>query len=172
MNRAMSKILSHTSMIIPNLIKLPNIRKLNLWRAPSDHKKYEIKQMKAGFLFLFLMASVLSLSGQDTPEKIITDFFETYSENKPDKAIDDLYIYSPWLNSEDDAVIKLKTQFRDLKQLVGAYNGFELLTKKSLGDCFELYVYLVKFDRQPFRFTFEFYKPKDSWIINRNMSGL
>jgi hypothetical protein len=120
--------------------------------------------MKIRFLILFLLVLTINVFGQETPEKIITDFFDTYSKNKPDKAIDDLYTYSPWLNSEDDAIIKLKTQFRDLKQLVGEYNGYQLLTKKSIGDCFELYAYIVKFDRQPFRFTFEFYKPKDSWI--------
>jgi hypothetical protein len=45
-NRAMTKILSHTSMIIPNLIKLHNIKKLNSWRAPSDQSKSKNKQMK------------------------------------------------------------------------------------------------------------------------------
>ncbi|WP_439183650.1 hypothetical protein [Carboxylicivirga taeanensis] len=120
--------------------------------------------MKTTFLILSLLVFSVNTFSQDTPEKIIEDFFTTYGKNKPDKAIDNLYTYSPWLNSEADVVIKLKTQFRDLKQLVGEYNGYQLLTKKSLGDCFELYVFLVKYDRQPFRFTFEFYKPKDKWI--------
>jgi hypothetical protein len=37
MKRAMNKILSHRSMIIPNLIKMLNIWKLSSWRAQSDH---------------------------------------------------------------------------------------------------------------------------------------
>ena len=120
--------------------------------------------MKIGILTFIMAVFTFNAFGQDNPDKIIADFFNTYSEGEADKAIDDLYMHSPWLSSQDDAIIKLKTQFRDIKKLVGEYNGFQLLTKKTLGDCFELYVYLVKYDRQPFRFTFEFYKPKNSWL--------
>lgn len=117
------------------------------------------------YIFLLLLFIIkFNCFSQETPEKIISDFFNTYSSGETDKAIDNLYNYSAWIKADDDAVINLKTQIREIKQLVGNYNGYEFLLKKSVGNCLEHHVYIVKYDRQPFRFVFEFYKPKDKWI--------
>jgi outer membrane protein len=46
---------------------LPNVKILNLWRAPSDHKKYKIKQMKNLIIFLITAAVFTgNIMAQDT----------------------------------------------------------------------------------------------------------
>ena len=60
---------------------------------------------------------------------------------------------------------KLKIQLKQYEELIGEYYGEEFLYKGNLGESFTTYVYLVKYERQPVRFTFEFYRPKDVWMV-------
>jgi hypothetical protein len=48
---------------------------------------------------------------------------------------------------------------------VGKYYGNELITKKQFSESFVLYSYVFKYDRQPIRFIFKFYKPNDKWML-------
>lgn len=113
---------------------------------------------------LLISLSALNLFSQ-SPEKMIKDFFDIYEKNRPVEALDSLYANSPWLERIRDDVEQLKSQFRDLKNIVGEYNGYEALFKKNVKDCYLVFTYLIKFDRQPIRFVFEFYKPKDKWYL-------
>jgi len=69
------------------------------------------------------------------------------------------------MDRSQDAIQNLKSQLGNLQPLVGEYYGFEPITIKSAGKSFVLYSFLVKYDRQPIRFTFEFYKPQDKWRV-------
>ncbi|MDB5256764.1 MAG: hypothetical protein JWM14_1459 [Chitinophagaceae bacterium] len=122
--------------------------------------------MKLTKLFLgLLLIGTLNTANAQTPEEVMDKFFKTYQKNKPVDAIEELYSHNPWLARKNDDVEKLKTQFRDLQTLVGEYNGHELLYSRNVKDCFMLTTYLVKYDRQPVRFNFQFYKAKDQWIL-------
>jgi hypothetical protein len=66
-----------------------------------------------------------------------------------------------------DAVVNLKNQMEGLTEdFIGKYHGNDLIVEKGVSDSFLLLSYLVKFDRQPLRFTFQFYKPVDRWRIH------
>ncbi|WP_224996330.1 hypothetical protein [Cesiribacter sp. SM1] len=122
--------------------------------------------MKIKLLIMALaFMGIVNVANAQSPEEMMDSFFKTYQKNEPVKALDELYSHTPWLERIKDDVEKLKTQFRDLKTLVGEYNGHELLIKKNIKDCFVIATYLVKYDRQPIRINFEFYKPKDKWIL-------
>ena len=121
--------------------------------------------MKRLLILLLVMTTNSLVFGQFKPEQTIKKFFETYADNKPEEALENLYRSSPWITANSDGLINMKNKFGDIKDVLGEYNGYELLVKKSLGDCFEHYTYLVRYDRQPVRFKFEFYKPRDGWII-------
>ncbi len=69
------------------------------------------------------------------------------------------------MDRNQDGIQNLKTQLANMQSLIGEYYGYEAITKKTAGSSFELYSFMVKYDRQPLRFTFEFYKPKDKWIV-------
>lgn len=100
------------------------------------------------------------------PEKIINTFFVKYETNGPSAAID--YVFST--NSSTDSALarkidELKYQLNSNIPTFGEYNGHELITQKSIGDNFVLYSYIVKYSRQPIRFTFLLYNPKNKWSL-------
>ena len=48
---------------------------------------------------------------------------------------------------------------------MGKYYGKELITTKKFAESFELYSYMIKYDRQPLRFIFKFYKSNNKWVL-------
>lgn len=91
-------------------------------------------------------------------------FFITYQKDGASKALDNLYSNNKWMSRATDAVANLKQQLGTLNEdYVGKYYGYELIVEKQLSDSFVFMSYLVKFDRQPIRFTFQFYKPDNKW---------
>lgn len=103
---------------------------------------------------------------QKTPNDLVTQFFSDYEKNGVSVALDNLYKTNKWMDRSADAIVKLKSSMEGLNEdFVGKYYGYELIVEKKLTDSFLLQSYLVKFDRQPIRYTFEFYKPNDKWIL-------
>lgn len=100
-----------------------------------------------------------------TPKEHIETFFKTYEEESFDQAIDSLFATNKWFADIKDSQNNIKVQFSSFKKLVGDYNGYEPLTAQKVGTCYEYYTFLIKFDRQPIRFHFAFYKAKDKWIL-------
>ncbi|MDX2130023.1 MAG: hypothetical protein SFU91_13400 [Chloroherpetonaceae bacterium] len=121
--------------------------------------------MKKIVLVAFLTLLSVNSFGQTTPEELINSFFKEYSKNT-NKALDDLYATNPWTSRIKDGIEKIKKDVNGfIVDYVGKYYGYEPITKKQFSDSFVLYSYLVKYERQPMRFTFEFYKPNDKWIL-------
>ena len=122
-----------------------------------------LKQLYGIVLLLLLLGNTNSYA-QQTPTQIIDQFFEIYKK-EPLKAID--FIFSKnerFLDKEKSQVENVKFQLSNTLDMLGNNNGHEFLVKKSFADCFELHCYIVKYDTQPVRFNFKFYKPKDQWI--------
>jgi hypothetical protein len=111
------------------------------------------------FLFLGIVYA------QQTPEELVDQFFNKYQTSGVLVALDQLYATNPWMKSNKDALEKVKSQLADFVKLVGKYYNREFIVKKELGSSYVLLSYLVKYDRQPVRFTFEFYKPQNNWRI-------
>src|SRR6187549_144776 len=114
--------------------------------------------MKKILLFGFLLLS-LNCFAQQAPQQIIDDFFVTYKKDSG-KAIKELYKTNIWTERIKDDVENVANKLNGFTlDYVGKYYGYELITTKKFSESFELYSYLVKYDRQPIRFTFKFYKP-------------
>jgi hypothetical protein len=113
------------------------------------------------FLFLFLSKSTYS---QTTPEDIIKKFFETYQKNTG-KAIDDIYATNSWTSQMQDAITTMKKTIKTYPEEMGNYYGFEMITKQKSTERFVLYVYMIRYDRQPMKVNFELYKPNDKWML-------
>ncbi len=121
--------------------------------------------MKRAILIGLISSMYFTVYCQNDPEQIIKKFFITYSANT-NKAIDDLYATNPWANRFKDAVENIKKEINSYTlDYVGKYYGYESITKKQFSESFILYSYMVKYDRQPMRFTFELYKPNDKWTV-------
>ena len=121
--------------------------------------------MKTFLLSGFFLLVTLGAYSQEAPEKIIDKFFQDYQQGDPGVALDNLYKHMPWVDRIKDDLDKMKSQFVGLQSLVGRYYGNDLIVKKDLAGSFSIYSYLVKYDRQPVRFVFKFYKPQDKWLL-------
>lgn len=118
-------------------------------------------------LLLITLLTIISLMsfGQASPEDLIKTFFNEYNKNS-NKAIDELYSTNPWTSRIRDGIENMKKEVNSYTvDYVGKYYGYEIITKKQFSESFILYSYLVRYDRQPMRFTFEFYKPNDKWTL-------
>lgn len=119
---------------------------------------------KVILLTAVLFISIISF-GQNQPEDITRNFFIEYSKN-PTNAVDNIYATNKWMSRAKDAIDNLKKNVQGYTEdFIGKYYGYEIITKKQLSESFVLISYLVKYERQPLRFTFELYKPNDKWIL-------
>ncbi len=117
------------------------------------------------FFSLLLLCAGLSLSAQNEEHPLVQAFFETYEEDSM-KALDDIFATNSWFAGNQDAIKNVKFKLREFINLVGEYTGYELINSKSFGESLRKETYMVKYERQPIRFEFEFYKPKDKWMLN------
>jgi hypothetical protein len=121
--------------------------------------------MKKSILTFAISLLSLIIYAQKSPEALISDFFTEYATNT-NKAIDDLYSTNSWSSRIKDGIDNLKKEINGYSpDYMGKYYGYELITKKQFSQSLILYSYLIKYDRQPLRFVFKFYKPNDKWIV-------
>jgi len=116
-------------------------------------------------LIVLLISTSGTLFAQSNPQDLIDAFFETY-EKDAGKAVKELYATNKWterIKDDIDKVIGTVNGFTE--SYMGKYYGYEIITKKKFAESFELYSYLIKYDRQPIRFIFKFYKPNDKWVL-------
>jgi len=122
-------------------------------------------KIKLFLLTIALVASANILTAQNTIEEITASFFKAY-EKDPQNAVDTIFSTNKWmLERNKDGIENIKTKLNSFLGLVGDYHGYEKITEKSIGQSYRLISYMVKYDRQPVRFTLIFYKPKDRWQL-------
>lgn len=122
-------------------------------------KRYSLITLVAIFIL-----SISSVHAQKSEKEIITEFFKIF-KNSPGEAMDYAFSTNPWMKRNKDATDNIKNQFNTVLPLVGNYQGYELINEKTTGKSLKLLSYMVRFDRQPFRFTFIFYKPDAIWQV-------
>jgi hypothetical protein len=109
----------------------------------------------------------LTMNGfaQQVPQQIIDNFFLAYKKDAG-KAVKELYKTNVWTERIKDDIENVANKLNGFTlDYVGKYHGYELITTKKFSESFELYSYLIKYDRQPIRFTFKFYRPNDTWVL-------
>lgn len=116
--------------------------------------------------FIIILSGYLNSSFcQNSPESFITSFFEQYKSDRGE-ALANLYKTNPWISRHSDAILNIINEVEKLTpDYVGTYYGNKIILQKQLSNSMKLYSYLVKYDRQPIRFTFIFYKPEDTWRL-------
>lgn len=100
-------------------------------------------------LYLFLLSIVLhgctisnskSLETQ-TPEKINERFFELYGSKGSSEALEFVFSTNEWINENQTSEVKNKPN--DLTKQLGAYQGNDLISKRSIGENYILYSFIV-----------------------------
>ena len=120
--------------------------------------------MKRTILLLFITLGTFTSYGQNSTDELTNKFIELY-EKDTDAAFDFIFGTNKWMKDGGTGTEKMKFQLREYAKLMGNYIGFEKLTEKSLGKSLKVLVYIVKYERQPLRFIFKYYKAKDNWSI-------
>ncbi|MBS1752244.1 MAG: hypothetical protein JST63_20270 [Bacteroidetes bacterium] len=116
-------------------------------------------------VIIVLIFSTPSIFGQTgATEKITEKFFKTYKQS-PTKAYADLFVDNKWMKDKKSDIETVKIKMNDFLSGLGDYYGYELVTEKSAGESYILKSFLIKYERQPIRFTFLLYRPNDEWQI-------
>ncbi|OEI78754.1 hypothetical protein [Formosa algae] len=115
-------------------------------------------------LLLISMIFITQLKAQSSEKEITTEFLRIF-ETEPMKAMDYAFSTNTWMERNIDGIESLKTKFKDILPLIGDYYGYEVITEKSVGNNLKLISFMLKYDRQPVRFTFVLYKPNDKWQV-------
>ncbi|MEB2777063.1 hypothetical protein SYJ56_17230 [Algoriphagus sp. D3-2-R+10] len=116
------------------------------------------------FTLKFLLFSNLAIA-QNQPDDLVKEFFTTYQKS-PDIALEKMFNTNQWMLNNQDGLKNLKNQLNNTLQLVGDYKGFEKISEVKKGQSIIELTYFVKYERQPLRFVFLYYKPIDQWRIN------
>lgn len=124
--------------------------------------------MKKIIVLIFIGFLSWNAKGQtdslDTPEKLCAHFFMLF-ETDSDNAVDFLFSTNKWFNvATMPQLSDIKGKIKKLYYL-GNFKGFELASKKILSPSLVLITYIVKYDRQPIKIEFYFYKPEKQWQI-------
>jgi hypothetical protein len=69
------------------------------------------------------------------------------------------------MNDSEDQIENVKIKLTGTLKLLGDYAGYNLVTRKTVGEHLVLYIYMVRYDRQPLRFSLLFYKPSNEWRL-------
>jgi len=97
-----------------------------------------------------------------TPEKMTNMFFKLYTSEGADAALDYILSTNQWVSEEAN---ELKSSFQNLITQLGTYQGNELIVKRSIGENYILWSYMIRYDRQPLRLQFVFYRPSNKWQL-------
>jgi hypothetical protein len=115
--------------------------------------------------FLFIIANSKELRAQENAEDVTGHFFELFQSKGVDEAVDYIYSTNKWLVSDKTTADNIKMQLKKGIAIIGQYYGYELIGKKALGESYVQMDYMLRYDRQPIKFTFILYKPNKTWQI-------
>ncbi len=116
---------------------------------------------------LFLLGFILFVPlnfGQNNTDNLLTNFFQHYEKSSSD-AIDYAFSGNKWMEDRFEEILSLKHQLFETTELLGKYEGYEKISEKQLGESLKEVICIVKYNRQPMRFQFNFYKAKEDWVI-------
>lgn len=116
-------------------------------------------------IFLFLLMSSLALQAQDDPQKIVDRFFDLYKTKSPNDAIDYIFSTNEWVSESTDQIENVKFKINSTLKLLGKYEGFDLVSRKSVAGHLILYTFMVRYNRQPLRYSMLFYKASTDWKL-------
>jgi hypothetical protein len=115
-------------------------------------------------LALLLLLSLTNISlAQSTPGEITNKFFAIYKQGSSDKALDYLFSNTPYAKDIEEGIDDVKRQLKKQYELIGTYNGTDLLSTKTAGPNVIMYTYMVRHNKEPLTFNIMFYRPNDKW---------
>jgi len=111
---------------------------------------------------IFVTISTAKSNAQSSYQGIVDAFFTVYEKN-PIDAYTMLFLNNKWV--DENTKTEFKYNFRYFLKDLGEYDGYELISNRSIGESYVLLSYLMKYEREPFRIKLIFYKPKKEWLL-------
>ncbi len=101
-------------------------------------------------------------SSNPETQKVVDTFFQEYNTSSK-TAIVNLLSKNKWITNDDAS--KVASQLDGLAAELGSYNGAEKIGEVTYGKSILQYVYIAKYERQPLKFIFRFYRPNNKWEL-------
>lgn len=108
---------------------------------------------------------MFNIQAQNNPQQLLDKFFSLYQKEGSASALDYLFSSNIYLSQNQDGLEKIKQQLQGLIDVIGAYKDFELHDQNNFGSNFQMYRYVVRYQRQPLLFTFILYRPDNEWLF-------
>ncbi len=117
------------------------------------------------FIITYLLILIsFAAKSQESPENLIKEFFIQYKKD-PLTAYENVFKGNKWMADSKSVLETTKIKLADVITQLGNYEGYEFITEKKAGTSYVFKSFLVKYERQPLRFTFILYKPNKVWQI-------
>lgn len=123
--------------------------------------------MKKIILIIIFLFPLYIQAEEVLPEKIIENFFSLTTERGASSAIDYLFSNNPQLYTKIDSLNQLKKSFTNINQLLGKFYGYETISNEKFYNSLQIIIIFAKYEKQPLRFLFVFYKPEHKWMTYR-----
>ena len=125
---------------------------------------------KIGFIILLSMHGFLhaeTLKDITEVEKLTKISMQYIGADKIAKGLDVLAPYSVVSRSQFETLKKqLIAEFPKFRTHFGAVVGSEFVGKTSVGKSMFQITYIQKFEKHILSWSFDYYKPKDAWVLN------
>lgn len=116
---------------------------------------------------IFVLFGLLSFASwaQTSYEEIVDRFFQIYSKEAPEKALDYVFSTNPYMDANSEQAKSIKTRLGTVTALIGDFYGYEKMVVHEYAPSLVSVTYLIKHKRQPLYYTFVFYRPEKNWQI-------
>jgi outer membrane lipoprotein-sorting protein len=119
-------------------------------------------------LFILLTIFIRGIHAQSNePEKIVKNFFDLYKQNRIEQALDYLFSSNPILYNKSESIKNLKNTFTNIEKVLGGYKDYSISYNQEHFESLKIIITYVRYEKQPLRLLFVFYKPGDKWIMYR-----
>ncbi len=102
-------------------------------------------------------------TADDDGQELIDNFFEMYKNRGYEVALKYSWSTNKWMPATGDAMNNIAVRLGKQVAVMGEFIGQEQLKSRKVGSRFRIVSYLVYYQRDPMRFTFELYKNNDGW---------
>ncbi len=117
-------------------------------------------------ILLFVLSTSIALA-QASPRAGVDKFFKEALGGGSDAAISNAFASNKWMQLSGDAIVNLQDQMAGLTEdTFGKLYGHEVVKEKKLGENYVMLVAMARYDRQPIRFIFEYYRPNGQWVLH------
>ncbi len=123
--------------------------------------------MKKSLFTIMLLGSLTAVAQtKDDGQELIKTFFDLYKTKGYEAAVRYSWSTNKWIPTAPEEMNNIILALGKEVDQMGDFIGQEELKSKKVGSRFRIVSYLVYYQRDPIRFTFELYKNNTGWEIS------